>query len=153
MPAGTSLAVDLQLRLGELLGDAARRERAMRVLASLSEPVARYASAFGHLLGAADMAVHGAVEVALAGDPASDDFRALADAVGGEYVPSLVIAGGAVRADGSVDVPLLADKVARDSRATAYVCRQHLCEEPTTDPSALPAQLERAARSPLGVGA
>ena len=153
VPAGTSLAVDLQLRLGELLGDAARRERALRVLGSLSEPVARYASAFGHLLGAADMAVHGAVEVALAGDPASDDFRALADAVGGEYVPSLVIAGGAVRADGSVDVPLLADKVARDSRATAYVCRQHLCDEPTTDPSALPAQLERAARSPLGVGA
>jgi len=153
VPAGTSLAVDLQLRLGELLGDAARRERALRVLGSLSEPVARYASAFGHLLGAADMAVHGAVEVALAGDPASDDFRALAAAVGGEYVPSLVIAGGAVRADGSVDVPLLADKVARDSRATAYVCRQHLCDEPTTDPSALPAQLERAARSPLGVGA
>jgi uncharacterized protein len=153
VPAGTSLAVDLQLRLAELLGDAARRERAMRVLASLSEPIARYASAFGHLLGAADMAVHGAVEVALAGDPASDDFRALADAVGAEYVPSLVIAGGAPRADGPVDVALLADKDARESRATAYVCRQYLCEEPTTDPSALPAQLERAARSPLGVGA
>jgi len=153
VPSGTSLAVDLQLRLAELLGDTARRERAMRVLGSLSEPVARYASAFGHLLGAADMAVHGAVEVALAGDPASDDFRALADAVGGEYVPSLVIAGGAPRADGPVDVALLADKVAQDRRATAYVCRQYLCEEPTTDPSALPAQLERAARSPLGVGA
>ena len=153
VPAGTSLAVDLQLRLAELLGDAARRERAIRVLASLSEPIARYASAFGHLLGAADMAVHGAVEVALAGDPASDDFRALADAVGAEYVPSLVIAGGAPRADGPVDVALLADKDARESRATAYVCRQYLCEEPTTDPSALPAQLERAARSPLGVGA
>ena len=153
VPAGTSLAVDLQLRLAELLGDPPRRERAMRVLASLSEPVARYASAFGHLLGAADMAVHGAVEVALAGDPASDDFRTLADAVGVEYVPSLVIAGGAPRADGPTDVALLADKVARDGRATAYVCRQYLCEEPTTDPSTLPAQLERAARSPLGVGA
>jgi len=123
------------------------------VLASLSEPVARYSSAFGHLLGAADMAVHGAVEVALAGDPASDDFRTLADAVGAEYVPSLVIAGGASRAGGPTDVALLADKVARDGRATAYVCRQYLCEEPTTDASALPAQLERAARSPLGVGA
>ena len=153
VPAGNSLAVDLQLRLAELLGDATRRERAMHVLASLSEPVARYASAFGHLLGAADMAVHGAVEVALAGDPASDDFRALADAVGGEYVPSLVMAGGTPQPDRQADIPLLADKVARDSRATAYVCRQYLCEEPTTDPSALPSQLERAARSPLGVGA
>ena len=153
VPAGTSLAVDLQLRLAELLGDTARRQRAMRVLESLSEPLTRYASAFGHLLGAADMAVHGAVEVALAGDPAADDFRALADAVGAEYVPSLIIAGGAPRRDAPVDIPLLTDKVAREDRATAYVCRQYLCDEPTWDPSALPAQLERAARSPLGVGA
>jgi len=153
VPAGTSLAVDLQLRLAELLGDQGRRDRAMRVLESLAEPITRYASAFGHLLGAADMAVHGAVEVALAGDPAADDFRALADAVGSEYVPSLIIAGGTPRADAKSDVALLADKVSRDDRATAYVCRQYLCDEPTSDPAALPAQLERAARSPLGVGA
>ena len=152
VPSGTSLAIDLQLRLAELFGDHARRERAVRVLESLTEPVTRYASAFGHLLGAADMAVHGAVEVALAGNPAADDFRVLADAVGTEYVPSLIIAGGATRADRAADIPLLADKVARDGRATAYVCRQYLCEEPTCDPSDLPSQLERAARSPLGVG-
>ena len=148
VPAGTSLTVDLLLRLAELLGDDARRQRAMQVLESASEPMARYAPAFGHMLGAADMAVHGAVEVALAGDPATDDFRALADAVAHEYVPSLVVAGGA-----PADVALLADKPARGDRAIAYVCRQYLCEEPTTDPSVLPSQLERAARSPLGVGA
>jgi uncharacterized protein YyaL (SSP411 family) len=148
VPAGTSLTVDLLLRLAELLGDDARRQRATHVLESVSEPMARYAPAFGHMLGAADMAVHGAVEVALAGDPAADDLRALADAVAHEYVPSLVVAGGS-----SADVALLADKVPKDGQATAYVCRQYLCEEPTTDPAALASQLERAARSPLGVGA
>ena len=153
VPSGTSLAVDLLLRLAELVGDGARRERAHRVLDALSEPVARYAPAFGHLLGAADMAVHGAVEVALAGDPAAEDFRALAGAVGAEYVPSLVIAGGSSRADGGVGIAMLVDKVARGDRATAYVCRQYLCDEPTNDPTELPAQLQRAARSPLGVGA
>jgi len=95
VPAGTSLAIDLLLRLAEVFGDDARRQRAMRVLESVTEPLTRYAPAFGHMLGAADMAVHGAVEVAIAGDPAADDFRALADAVGSQYVPSLVIAGGA----------------------------------------------------------
>jgi uncharacterized protein YyaL (SSP411 family) len=149
VPSGSSLVIDLQLRLAELLGEQARRERAMRVLESLTEPLTRYASAFGHLLGAADMAVHGAVEVALAGDARSDDFRALADAVASEYVPSLIVAGG-----GGTRVPtaLMADKVARDGRATAYVCRQYRCDEPTSDPSALASQLEHAARSPLGVG-
>ena len=110
VPSGTSLAVDLLLRLAELLGDAARRERAMRVLESLSEPLARYAPAFGHLLGAADMAVHGAVEVALAGDPAADDFRALAQAVGLAYAPSLVLAGGSPNDGGPGAIALLADK-------------------------------------------
>ena len=99
------------------------------------------------------MAVHGAVEVALAGDPAADDFRALADAVGADYVPSLVFAGGAPRTDGSVEIALLADKTPRDDRATAFVCRKYLCEEPVTDPADLPAQLARASRSPLGIGA
>ena len=154
VPSGTSLAVDLLLRLAELLGDDARRRRAMHVLETLAEPIARYAPAFGHLLGAADMAVHGAVEVALAGDPGADDFRSLADAIGAEYVPSLVIAGGPSKGThAATPVALLADKIPRDDRATAYVCRQYLCEEPTSDPAALPSQLHRAARSPLGVGA
>jgi uncharacterized protein YyaL (SSP411 family) len=153
VPAGTSLAVDLLLRLGELLGDTARRERATHVLESLSEPIARYASAFGHVLGAADMAVHGAVEVALAGDPAADDFRALASAVGADYVPSLVIAGGKSRSDAEVEIALLVDKPPRGDRATAYVCRRYQCEEPVTDPAAISEQLVRASRSPLGVGA
>ena len=153
VPSGTSLAVDLLLRLAELSGDGARRERAMRLLNALSEPMARYAPAFGHLLGAADMAVHGAVEVALAGDPAAPDFRALAGAVGAEYVPSLVIAGGPAGGDRGVPIAMLVDKPPRGDQATAYVCRQYLCDEPTNDPADLPGQLQRAARSPLGVGA
>jgi hypothetical protein len=153
VPSGTSLAIDLQLRLAELLRDGERRQRAMHVLESVSEPLARYAPAFGHLLGAADMAVHGAVEVALAGDPAALDFRALANAVGEQYVPSLVLAGDAPHSgDAAEDIALLIDKPPRDGQATAYVCRQYLCDEPTTDAAALAAQLERAARSPLGVG-
>jgi uncharacterized protein YyaL (SSP411 family) len=155
VPSGTSLAVDLLLRLAEILGTQERRERAVHVLETLAEPLARYAPAFGHLLGAADMAVHGAVEVALAGDPAASDFQALADAVAAEYVPSLVMAGG-VRGDAPAEVAgiaLMADKLPRGDQATAYVCRQYLCEEPTSDPAALPSQLQRAARSPLGVGA
>ncbi len=152
-PSGTSLAVDLLLRLAELLGDTTRRERAVRVLESFSEPLARYAPAFGHLLGTADMAVHGAVELALAGDPAADDFRALAQALGSEYVPSLVLAGGSPNTGRSGEIALLADRVPAGGRATAYVCRQYLCEEPVTDPAGLPTQLARASRSPLGVGA
>jgi uncharacterized protein YyaL (SSP411 family) len=100
------------------------------------------------------MAVHGAVEVALAGDPSASDFRALAEAVGAEYVPSLVMAGGVPPGgDAPVDIALLVDKPPRGDQATAYVCRRYVCEAPTSDPAAISSQLQRAARSPLGVGA
>jgi uncharacterized protein len=68
-PSGTSLAVELLLALAHLTGDAELPRGADIVLESLAEPMARHAPAFGHLLGAADMAVDGAVELVLVGDP------------------------------------------------------------------------------------
>jgi uncharacterized protein YyaL (SSP411 family) len=106
--------------------------------------MARHGPAFGHLLGAADMAVHGAVEVALVGEPRDPGFEGLARTVASVYVPSLVLAGGAPPS--SEAVPLLAGRAMRNGRATAYVCRQFTCDAPVTEPAELHAQLEAAAR-------
>ncbi|HET7457561.1 MAG TPA: thioredoxin domain-containing protein [Gemmatimonadaceae bacterium] len=143
VPSGTSLAVELLLKLAELGHDADMRRRAEWVLETLAEPMARHAVAFGHLLGAADMAVHGAVEVAIVGDPEGDDFRALAATVAREYVPSLALAGGKPGddADSALGdrhaIALLEGRPAVGGAATAYVCRQYVCESPATTPEAL----------------
>lgn len=55
-PSGTSLAVDLLLRLANYDGDANLSAHAARVIDSLAGAVARYPSAFGHLLGDAEYA-------------------------------------------------------------------------------------------------
>ena len=68
-PSGTSLAVELLLRLAELYRDAELSRPAMWTLETLAAPLAQHGIAFGHLLGAADLAIHGATEVAIAGDP------------------------------------------------------------------------------------
>ena len=141
-PAGTSLAAELLLLMGELAGDVAARDLAFTLLDAESEPMARYATMFGHLLGAADMAVHGGIEVALIGDPAADDHRALARAVAARYVPSLVLAGGGESA--ARGLALLEGRAAVDGRATAYVCRHYACEAPSSDPAILAAQLGAA---------
>ena len=144
VPAGTSLAVELLLRLAALGDEPSYRAKATRVLESLAEPMARHAIAFGHLLGAADLAVHGATEVALVGDPGAGR-DALAAEVARHYLPALVLAGAPP--GGGDDVALLRDRPARDGRPTAYVCRGFVCDEPTTDPARLGEQLEAAARS------
>ena len=138
-PAGTSLAVELLLTLAELTGDASFAHRAELVLATLAGPMSQYAPMFGHLLGAADMAVHGAVGVAIAGGAGSDDFAALARAVADVYVPSLVMAGGS--GDAVTALALMEGRDAIGGRATAYVCRNYACELPVTAGDTLRDQL------------
>ncbi|MFI5312120.1 MAG: thioredoxin domain-containing protein [Gemmatimonadales bacterium] len=145
-PSGTSLATELLLTMAELTGDAEPRRKALRVLDALDEPMAKYGTMFAHLLGAADLAVNGAVEVALAGDPASDEFRALARAVASCYVPSLVMAGGT--AGSSRGLALTEGREAVQGRATAYVCRHYSCLVPATDALTLTAQLAGAVAGP-----
>jgi uncharacterized protein YyaL (SSP411 family) len=143
-PSGTSLAAELLLRLGDVLGDADMTRRATFVLETLAEPMARYPLAFGHALTAVDFAVHGAIEVAIVGAPTSTDFRALVSAVKDQYVPSLVLAGGAL--EQAAGIALLADRPMREGKATAYVCRGFVCDEPVTDARSLFVQLGAAIR-------
>jgi uncharacterized protein len=58
-PAGSSLAAELLLMMSELGGDISARPMAMRILNDAAEPMARYATMFGHLLSVADMALGG----------------------------------------------------------------------------------------------
>jgi uncharacterized protein YyaL (SSP411 family) len=144
IPSGTSMAVDLLLTLAELTNNSEMRRRANFVVETLGTPLLRYSSAFGHLLGAADMATNGAVEVAIAGDRNDKAFHALEHEIATRYVPSLVLAGGS-DANG---IALLEGRQAQKGKATAYVCRAYSCDEPVSDAAAFAAQLETAGRIP-----
>jgi hypothetical protein len=144
VPAGNSLAAELLLRLGDLMGNEEHIRRGKWVLESLGEPLSQYPSAFGHALGAAELAVHGATEVAIVGTQGEAGFEALARETASRYLPSLVLAAGP-DLDG---IPLLRDRGLMDDRATAYVCRAFVCNAPTTDPNTLGEQLEHAASEP-----
>jgi hypothetical protein len=135
-PSGTSLAIELFLKLGDVYANDTYSERARYLLETISEPMARYPSAFGHALGAADMAVRGAIEVAITGHPRDQAFEALAETVAERYLPSLVLAGG-LESDG---IALLEGRGAETPMA--YVCRNYTCDAPTNNVAVLAEQLE-----------
>ena len=143
VPAGSSLAAELLLRLADLTGSEDDRRRGTWVLETLGEALQRYPMAFGHALGAAELAVHGATEIALVGSAGASDFEALVRETASHYLPSLILAGGAPGADEGV--PLLRDRTTISERATAYVCRHYVCAVPVTDARSLGEQLERSA--------
>jgi uncharacterized protein YyaL (SSP411 family) len=142
MPSGTSMAVELLLVLSELCHDADMKRRASFILETVATPMIRYPSAFGHMLGAADMAVNGAVEVAIAGVPAEKTFQALRHEVSTHFIPSLVLAGGS----GTNGIALMEGRSTTKGKAIAYVCRSYACEEPATTPQLLSSQLQNAGR-------
>jgi uncharacterized protein YyaL (SSP411 family) len=98
--------------------------------------MARHPTAFGHALGAADLAVRGAIEVAIAGDASDERFHALARVVAERYLPSLVLAGGSA----TEGIALLEGR--NGAEPTAYVCRAYACDAPTSEPSVLMEQLD-----------
>lgn len=143
VPAGNSLAAELLFRLAELTGEERFRAAGQHALGAPGEALARYPTAFGHLLVAADLSVNGGVQVALAGQPGSREFRALNRCLAESYVPALVLAGGDP-SDSSAP-PLLAGRPVQES-ATAFVCSGFTCDLPTRDPAIFTNQLEHAVR-------
>ena len=134
VPSGNSMMIEVLLRLGALTGDAAYDERAERALRTLQTALANAPAGFGHALGALDLALARAKEIAISGDPAAEDTRRLAETVWRRYVPNRVLAVGP--SDGS-RVPLLADRPQIDGRAAAYVCERFVCKRPVSDPEQL----------------
>jgi uncharacterized protein len=144
-PSGTSLAIELLLHLAELQQDAEYRRRADFALESLAEPMLRFPTAFGNLLGCADMELYGAIEVALIGERSQQGFTLLERTVGEVYVPSLVLAGGNFGERSTIK--LLGDRPLVDDKPTAYVCRNYTCDRPVTTPELLASQLGNAAKA------
>ena len=142
VPSGTSVAIELLLRLTAHTGEAAYEKQALRALRPMADVMARYPTGFGRYLAALDFHLGPVAEVALVWPAGAGPTGPLLDTVFGRYLPNRVVAG---TADGAADIgglPLLEGKRAEGGRVTAYVCRRYVCQAPTTDPEALARQLD-----------
>jgi uncharacterized protein YyaL (SSP411 family) len=137
IPSGNSAAAEVLQRLALLTGES-RYERAgvdaLRLVRGLME---RAPTGFGYALGALDLYVSAAKEVAVVGDPSADDTRRLVDEVWRRYQPNRVLAVAASGDEATRTVPLLADRPQVDGRATAFVCERFVCQRPVTNPTEL----------------
>ena len=144
LPAGASVAVLNGLRLARLTGRPALEEAAHRGL--VPPKVAReHPSGFTHLMAAAAFAVGPAQEVVVAGERGGADTDAMLAAVREVYAPfavTLLRAPGTGPAPVTALAPFAEAQTARGGAATAYVCRDHACGAPTTDPAEVRERLE-----------
>src|SRR5215208_854567 len=141
-PSGTSVATEVLLKLALFLDRGDYRQRAEDVLDELAGGMEKVPSGFGRLLCALDLSISDTREVAIVGHPEAPDTNDLLETVYSGYLPNKVVAGRGPDDDEAGGlIPLLAQRPAREGKATAYVCVHYACQTPTTDPEEFSRQL------------
>ena len=126
-PSGWSLAAEALLTATALTGEMAGRSRAEQMLGRAAH-LAGYPQFWGHGLAVLEALVDGPREVALlAGVGSPMHVTALAGTAPGAVV--------------ALSGPLCEGRSRIGGQDTAYVCRQFVCDAPTTDPEVLARQV------------
>src|SRR5437764_3639768 len=141
-PSGNSVAAEVLLYLTELTGNEDYSRKAVTIFRISRDPLTRYASAFGRLLGALDFYLSTPKEIAIIGESNADDTRALLHEVWTRYLPNKIVARATESDQRAAEVvPLLRDRPMIEGRATAYVCENYTCQKPANSPEELGRQL------------
>jgi hypothetical protein len=131
-PSGNSVAVHALLRLWKLTGNSQFSEYAISYLGHMAGMMARQPSAFPNLLCALDFYLRGSKEIAVVGNPSTEETRILLREIFRPYLPNKVVACGM---DGE---PFLLEKRPQiNGLPTVYVCENFACKLPVTAPTEL----------------
>jgi hypothetical protein len=154
VPSGNSAAADVLLRLAHLTGEPEYERVAAGALRLVRDAMAGAPSGFGHALCALDAYLGPVREVAIVGDPAAEDTRALvAEVTVRRFLPNHVLAVAAPGdAEAAESVALLLERPPLQGRPTAFVCERFTCRLPVANPEALAAQLEADPTKGLDAG-
>jgi uncharacterized protein YyaL (SSP411 family) len=165
-PSGNAMAVTALLKLAGLTNDLRYVHIAHQALAQMQPMMSQYPLGFEQWLQALSYALSKPREIAIVGHPEAADTQALLNVVRDGYQPFQVVALGSPhgqRPDGDdvqlaqarqlpsnaadpvghiAAVPLLQDRGLVNGYATAYVCRDFVCQAPATRAEGVRAQLE-----------
>ena len=141
IPCGSSMAVDVLLKLAVITGDGDMERRASAALRTMRQLMMTFPTAAGHWLGALDFYLSRPKEMVIVGERGDAGTDALLEEAYRHYIPNRVLLGagdGEAVTDG---MPLLADRRKVDGLPTAYLCENYVCQLPVTDPMAFARQL------------
>ncbi len=117
LPSGNSVAALNFLRLAGLTGDPALEETAQAQLQAFGGSVNKVPMGHSYFLMAGYFNLVPTTAVTIAGDLQTEDTEKMVRTVNSVFGPEILLAG----------------RKAIDSRATAYVCTDFTCQQPTTD--------------------
>lgn len=121
IPSGNSVAAVNFLRLARLTGDPNLEETAKSQFEAFGGSVNEVPMGHTHFLMAAFLDITPPIDIALAGEPGSEDLLRLAEVINNSFRPNLIVS---LNQSGKTSV---------DGKAAAYVCKDFSCLPPVTE--------------------
>jgi uncharacterized protein YyaL (SSP411 family) len=145
IPSGNSIAAANLLRLGTIVGDDAYLNRLAELRSAFHERLASQPTRASHLLAAMSDELMGMREVVVVIPEGSDEAEAmlapLRDTYGTNRVVAITEAGASLQELARL-LPPVKNRRARGGKVTAFVCENHVCQFPTSDPAVFRKQLK-----------
>ncbi len=140
LPSGNAVAAMNALRLARLTGDEEQAGDAYSVLEAFSTEAAQAPASMTELMLALDFNLGPTHEVVVVGHAAAQDTQAMLAALRRPFLPNMVVLFRPAEEHEPAlarYAPFVREQEALGGRATAYVCRNFACAQPTTDSGAM----------------
>ena len=136
VPSGNAVAMLNLLRLARFTAHSHLEERATQIGRAFSKAVNQFPSGYTQFLVAVDFGIGPSYEVVIVGKSEGKDTREMLRALRSRFIPNKVTVFRPTEIE-SPPIDSLAEyvkyQVSLDGKATAYVCMNFACQEPTTE--------------------
>ena len=136
-PSGNALACEALIKLAELTGKGKYSDLADKTMSLVADMAARYPTAFGRWLSAADMALGKTKQVAVVYEAGGqDEADPLIRFIQSQYRPNVIVAASAHPPPQNAPA-LLKNRPLINRKPTVYICEGFVCKYPVTEISEL----------------
>lgn len=146
IPCGNSVAALNLLRLSRLTANSEWEDKAWQITKTFADQVKQMPLAHTQLLSALDFEFGPAFEIVIVGKSSSKDTQAMVNAVRRQFSPNKVLLFVPSETP-SPAITRIAEftkyQKSIDGKATAYICRNHVCSAPTTDIAGIPQLMQK----------
>ena len=139
LPSGSSAAAFVLIQLARLTDNKEYEEVAASAIRLVQDLMLRYPPGFGHWFCALDLYLSKPLEIAVIGHHEDSATISLVRVINERYLPNKVLAVKNPDEPAQIDIPLLRDRTMIENKPTVYVCENHVCKMPVTEPDALAA--------------
>jgi len=134
MPSDNSVAALNFLRLGRLTGDPELVEKAEETVNAFAQVINRYPTGFTYLLITGLYLQQPSREIVIVGEKEHRDTQAMLDTINHRFLPNtVVLLKDPLDQEIGEIAPFVQEMTEINGQATAYICQNFTCQQPTTD--------------------